>query len=191
MLRPWLLGLTLLLPHGVTAGEETDIAVIERHILTPLHESTGRRLSYPGSEHLTAARTLIAAGNTAQALASLDAWLDLEYRNSNWWVNHVPIPRAVGEIALLLRDAQLLKAIFARAAAEIRITTKEGIQEDLSFHQHGPQFYSGSAATSTRTSSRSGTGDASPERPVHRKRVHYRSSIGGGGRAVAPPSSAV
>jgi len=191
LLRPWLLALTLLLTRHATAGEETDIAAIERRILAPLHKSTGRRLSYPGSEHLTAARAQIAAGKTAQALASLDAWLDLEYRNSNWWVNHVPIPRAVGEIALLLRDdlgaerlarvmvvlkrawppprggigvganlfyrvdaailqalllrdAQLLNAIFARAAAEIRITTKEGIQEDLSFHQHGPQFYSGS-----------------------------------------------
>jgi len=191
ILRPWLLGLTLLLPHPATASEQSDMAAIERRILAPLRKSTGHRLSYPGSEHLTAARTLIAAGKTKQALASLDAWLDLDYRNSNWWVNHVPIPRTVGEIALLLRDdlgaerlarvlvvlkrawppprggigiganlfyrvdaailqalllrdAQLLKSIFERAAAEIRITTKEGIQEDLSFHQHGPQFYSGS-----------------------------------------------
>jgi len=194
MLRPWLLCLTLLLftaPRQATAGESEDMAAIERRILAPLRESTGRRLSYPGSEHLTAARTLIAAGKSDEALASLDAWLDLDYHHSNWWVNHVPIPRAVGEIALLLRDdlgaerlarvmvvlrrawppprggigvganlfyrvdagilqalilrdAKLLKAIFGRAAREIRTTTKEGIQEDLSFQQHGPQFYSGS-----------------------------------------------
>jgi len=46
--------------------------------------------------------------------------------------------------ALLMRDAKLLRSVFCRAAAEIRITEKEGIQEDMSFHQHGPQFYTGS-----------------------------------------------
>jgi len=177
--------------HAGESDAATDLAVIEKRILRPLHKSTGRSLSYPGAAHLTKARVLIAEGKRNEALAALDAWLDLDYRHSNWWVNHVPIPRAVGEIALLLRDdlgasrlarvhrvlrrawppprggigvganlfyrvdaavlqalltrdAVLLRTIFQRAAAEIRITQEQGIQEDLSFHQHGPQFYTGS-----------------------------------------------
>lgn len=182
-------------PAGVRAGEDDadggHFAVVEARTLAEIRGSSGPRLSYPGARHLADARRLALAGETAGALEHLDSWLDLDYRHSNWWVNHVPIPRAVGEVALLLRDdlgaqrearvtrvlkrawppprggigtganlfyrldaavllallkrdAELLEDVFDRAAREIRVTKGEGIQEDMSFHQHGPQFYSGS-----------------------------------------------
>ncbi len=38
---------------------------------------------------------------------------------------------------------EVVAAAFARIAEEVRVTTGEGIQPDFSFHQHGPQLYSG------------------------------------------------
>ncbi len=46
--------------------------------------------------------------------------------------------------ALLWDAPDRLRDASDRAAAEIRIVRGEGLQADLSFHQHGPQFYSGS-----------------------------------------------
>ena len=101
------------------ADARRDMAVIEQRILGPLLKTSGRTLSYPGAQHLSAARAHIAAGRTPEALASLDAWLDLDYRHANWWVNHVPIPRAVGEVALLLRE-DLGAARLARVTRVLR-----------------------------------------------------------------------
>jgi len=171
--------------------DASALEIIEARVFASIRTTRAPTLPYPGTEHLAKARTLAAAGETGEALAALDTWLAPDYRHRNWWVNHVPIPRAVGEVALLLRDdlgaarrarvdrvlrrawppprggtgrganlfyrfdagvlrallardAALLQSVFHRAAAEIRITDGEGIQEDLSFHQHGPQLYTGS-----------------------------------------------
>jgi len=54
------------------------------------------------------------------------------------WVAEVNIARGC-----LQKDPWLVRLAFSRIAAEIRITTAEGIQPDYSFYQHGTQFYSG------------------------------------------------
>ncbi|MBI4614149.1 MAG: hypothetical protein HY720_11110 [Planctomycetes bacterium] len=46
--------------------------------------------------------------------------------------------------SLARRDREALASVVARAAEEIRVVMGEGLQADRSFHQHGPQFYSGS-----------------------------------------------
>ena len=46
-------------------------------------------------------------------------------------------------IGVLEKDATALKRAFGAVYEEIKITTEEGIQPDYSFHQHGPQLYSG------------------------------------------------
>jgi len=43
--------------------------------------------------------------------------------------------------AVLRRDPDLLRAAFEHIASEVRTTRAEGIQPDLSFHQHGPLLY--------------------------------------------------
>ena len=45
--------------------------------------------------------------------------------------------------ACLQGDGDLCAKAFAAIANEIRVTTKEGIQHDMSFHQHGAQLYNG------------------------------------------------
>ena len=45
--------------------------------------------------------------------------------------------------ACLIGDAELCAKAFKAISDEIRITTKEGIQPDMSFHQHGAQLYNG------------------------------------------------
>lgn len=54
------------------------------------------------------------------------------------WVAECTIARGC-----LQKDAELVGRAFAAIAGEIRVTTKEGIQPDFSFHQHGEQLYSG------------------------------------------------
>ncbi|URN14113.1 hypothetical protein LUW77_30535 [Streptomyces radiopugnans] len=44
---------------------------------------------------------------------------------------------------LLLGDGELTASAVRRMSAVLRTTDGEGIQEDFSFHQHGPQLYSG------------------------------------------------
>ncbi len=44
--------------------------------------------------------------------------------------------------SLLTNDNKGLDRVFTSVAAEIKITDKEGIQPDYSFHQHGAQLYS-------------------------------------------------
>ncbi len=167
-----------------------DFAVVAARVAARL-EGPGPRYGYEGFAHLQSARELTLAGETGPALEELDRWLALDFQHSNWWVNDVPIPRVLGELALLLGDALegrrrerlmrfmhqawpppkggtggaanlfyrvdaavslallredpgLLEDVFARAAAEVRVSRGEGIQEDFSFHQHGPQFYAAS-----------------------------------------------
>jgi len=50
------------------------------------------------------------------------------------WVAGITLVRG-----LVLRDRSLVNAAVSVLGEEIRITTREGIQPDLSFHQHGPQ----------------------------------------------------
>ena len=45
--------------------------------------------------------------------------------------------------ALLSDDEAMLKKAAKNMLGRIEMTTKEGIQADYSFHQHGPQFYQG------------------------------------------------
>lgn len=45
--------------------------------------------------------------------------------------------------ATIIGDAALAKTAIDAIANEIRITTKEGVQPDYSFHQHGAQLYNG------------------------------------------------
>ena len=113
---------------------------------------------------------------------ALDYWLQHDFQNPNWWYNVIGVPRAIGDIAILmrgelgpeeleimanrilprakigmtgqnrvwvaeitlvrglvLRDRSLVNAAARVLGEEIRITTREGIQPDFSFHQHGPQ----------------------------------------------------
>ncbi|MGK5447695.1 polysaccharide lyase family 8 super-sandwich domain-containing protein [Streptomyces radiopugnans] len=44
---------------------------------------------------------------------------------------------------LLLGDGELTASAVRRMSAVLRTTDGEGVQEDFSFHQHGPQLYSG------------------------------------------------
>ena len=44
---------------------------------------------------------------------------------------------------LIENDADAIKQAYERLYDEVKVTTKEGIQPDFSFHQHGDQFYSG------------------------------------------------
>ena len=50
------------------------------------------------------------------------------------WVAGITLVRG-----LVLRDRSLVSAAASVLGEEIRITTREGIQPDFSFHQHGPQ----------------------------------------------------
>lgn len=52
------------------------------------------------------------------------------------WVAEITAKRGI-----LTRDANLVSEAYARMAEEICITTKEGIQPDFSFHQHGALLY--------------------------------------------------
>ena len=52
------------------------------------------------------------------------------------WVTYITAKRGV-----LQGDAELVDRAFARIADEIRITEKEGVQPDYSFHQHGACLY--------------------------------------------------
>ena len=54
-------------------------------------------------------------------------------QNKVWLAGNVLIK------ALLINDEKLAKSASDTIASEIYITTKEGIQPDYSFHQHGPQ----------------------------------------------------
>ena len=53
------------------------------------------------------------------------------------WVTEVTAGRG-----LLENDAELVAKAYVRIADEIRVSMKEGIQPDFSFHQHGPCLYS-------------------------------------------------
>lgn len=68
-------------------------------------------------------------------------------RRANWsrWTGQNLVWGATNQIMLGLveNDASLVSPAYARLYEEIRITNREGIQADYSFHQHGPQFYSG------------------------------------------------
>ncbi|MGE0431974.1 MAG: polysaccharide lyase family 8 super-sandwich domain-containing protein [Planctomycetota bacterium] len=123
---------------------------------------------------------------------ALRYWFEHDFRDPNWWVNEVAVPKALADTVLLLgdrldpalrkpaarilyrawpppegsgkgrganlfyrmhtairlalwmHDAGMLRYVCQRAADEIYITTADGIQADYSFHQHGPQLYSGS-----------------------------------------------
>jgi len=44
-------------------------------------------------------------------------------------------------LACVIRDAELFAACADTITSELRVTTEEGVQEDFSFHQHGPQLY--------------------------------------------------
>ncbi|NUK14039.1 polysaccharide lyase family 8 super-sandwich domain-containing protein [Streptomyces lunaelactis] len=44
---------------------------------------------------------------------------------------------------LLVEDGGLISSAVARMSTVLRVTDDEGIQDDLSFHQHGAQLYSG------------------------------------------------
>ena len=44
---------------------------------------------------------------------------------------------------LLANDGELVSSAVARMSTVLRVTDGEGIQDDLSFHQHGAQLYSG------------------------------------------------
>lgn len=46
--------------------------------------------------------------------------------------------------SLLQQDTAGIKTAFKKVGKEIRISEEEGVQHDFSFHQHGPQLYSGS-----------------------------------------------
>ena len=54
------------------------------------------------------------------------------------WVCGVRITRGCIE-----KQPEVVAAAFKRIADEVRVSTAEGIQPDFSFHQHGPQLYSG------------------------------------------------
>ncbi|AWS46096.1 polysaccharide lyase family 8 super-sandwich domain-containing protein [Streptosporangium sp. 'caverna'] len=49
---------------------------------------------------------------------------------------------------LLANDGELVSSAVARMSTVLRVTDGEGIQEDLSFHQHGAQLYSGGYGSS-------------------------------------------
>lgn len=53
---------------------------------------------------------------------------------------------------LFLDDEGLVRAARDTIASEIRITTKEGLQPDMSFHQHGPQLQFGNYGLAYATS---------------------------------------
>jgi chondroitin AC lyase len=55
--------------------------------------------------------------------------------------------------ACLIGDAQLCAKAFNAIAAEIRVSRKEGVQPDMSFHQHGAQLYNGAYGMSFATDS--------------------------------------
>jgi chondroitin AC lyase len=57
--------------------------------------------------------------------------------------NLVWLAQITGARACLIGDGELCAKAFGAIADEIRITTKEGIQPDMSFHQHGAQLYNG------------------------------------------------
>src|SRR5205814_10435107 len=44
---------------------------------------------------------------------------------------------------LLQNDPALVTEAYSRLYDEVRVSMSEGIQPDFSFHQHGPQLYSG------------------------------------------------
>src|SRR5439155_8833308 len=64
-------------------------------------------------------------------------WTKWTGQNLVWGVNN-QIMRG-----LLENDADTVAAAYARLYEEVRISKDEGIQPDFSFHQHGPQLYSG------------------------------------------------
>jgi chondroitin AC lyase len=57
--------------------------------------------------------------------------------------NLVWLAQIVAGRACLIGDAELCAKAYKAISDEIRITTKEGIQPDMSFHQHGAQLYNG------------------------------------------------
>jgi chondroitin AC lyase len=91
------------------------------------------------------AQTLICLGPdvTPQQLAKSKVVL----RRSDWkrWTGQNLVWGVTIQIlrGLIENDADAVTTAYARLYGEVRITTTEGIQPDFSFHQHGPQFYSG------------------------------------------------
>ena len=123
---------------------------------------------------------------------ALKYWVEHDFRDPNWWVNEIAIPKPMADLLLVVKgdipddlfesavailyrawpppensgkgqganlfyrmhtatrlacirkDGGMLRYVCQRAADEISITTGEGLQDDFSFHQHGPQLYSGS-----------------------------------------------
>lgn len=64
-------------------------------------------------------------------------WLAMTGQNTIWMTSNQVLR------GLINADTGLVANAYAHLYNEIKITTDEGIQPDGSFHQHGPQFYSG------------------------------------------------
>jgi chondroitin AC lyase len=96
--------------------------------------------------------TPIALGGAATLL---DGYLTSDQRRRSAWIlsrsrweqmtgqNALWVAQAKIRSGLLTGDPHMLADAFARSANVLVTTTGEGIQPDLSFHQHGAQFYSG------------------------------------------------
>ena len=70
------------------------------------------------------------------------SWSVLDGQNAVWSsMNHLML-------AVLTSDSQKLFQARDRIAANVRVTSDEGIQSDRSFHQHGKQLYTGGYGSS-------------------------------------------
>lgn len=94
--------------------------------------------------HLTPVVYLMQDRMTAGEKAGTDSLLARSWKSSARtganlvWISKITLWRAS-----LNRDEPLIKAAAAAIASTITVSTGDGIQPDFSFHQHGPQLYSG------------------------------------------------